>query len=529
MSFHDDDYKLVAEDFVSGLTGTTNSEVVLLVCMLPATLWMLTELRALLFSRLATIDSDDVHDDKELAFHELSVAFLLELIVFIMPIIISFTFTEYAPSMLVFILLVSLLLNVGQRFTMGDNMRKHARKLKARHFLLLYQGKPLPFLSSFRSCMMLSTIICILAVDFTVFPRHNAKTESFGMSLMDLGVGTFVFSLAVVSPTARKATKFKSQHKSRRIQTSFASAVLKAVRSTLPLTTIGVSRLVVIKALRYQEHASEYGTHWNFFFTLSVLAVLGALFDCVEQSVTEMIGNEKHWVPIASLCSASVVVVYQLCLSSGLSEFILHAPRTIDPDALVASRWPDMVLWLFYHDREGICSLAGFFAIYLQGVQLSQWCLFRDAASGSGFKVINSWIENLALIFVIDSVLWLVFFASTMNFVDGEEHEDGGVSRRMVNGAYCLWVVAICTLLVGLFLAIDLLSTIPLSSVVIRAINRNQLAIFLVGNVLTGLVNLSMKTIYATTEVGFLVISMYTVTVCLVAVLLDKFGIWVKI
>jgi hypothetical protein len=200
----------------------------------------------------------------------------------------------------------------------------------------------------------------------------------------------------------------------------------------------------------------------------------------------------------------------------------------MDPDALVASSPTGMVLWLFYHDREGICSLAGFFAIYLQGVQLSQWCLFRDAASGSGFKVINVWIENLALIFVIDSVLWLGFFASTMNFGDGEEHE-GGVSRRMVNGAYCLWVLAICTLLVGLFLAIDLLSTFPLSSVVIRAINRNQLAIFLVGNVLTGLVNLSMKTIYATTEVGFLVISMYTVTVCLVAVLLDKFGIWVKI
>jgi phosphatidylinositol glycan class W len=214
----DDDYKLVAEDFVSGLTGTTNSEVVLLLCMLPATLWMLTELRALLFSRLATIDGDDVHDDKELAFHELGVAFLLELLVFIMPIIISFTFTEYAPSMLAFALLVSLLLNVGQRFTMRDNMRKHARKLKARHFLLLYQGKPLPFLSAFRSCMMLSTIICILAVDFTVFPRHNAKTESFGMSLMDLGVGTFVFSLAVVSPTARKAMKkLKPQHKSRPI------------------------------------------------------------------------------------------------------------------------------------------------------------------------------------------------------------------------------------------------------------------------------------------------------------------------
>ena len=47
------------------------------------------------------------------------------------------------------------------------------------------------------------TAIVILAVDFRVFPRRLAKTESFGVSAMDIGVVFFVISNALVSPDAR--------------------------------------------------------------------------------------------------------------------------------------------------------------------------------------------------------------------------------------------------------------------------------------------------------------------------------------
>lgn len=43
---------------------------------------------------------------------------------------------------------------------------------------------PLPALTTYRAHMMLMTVLCILAVDFPVFPRSLAKCETFGVSLV---------------------------------------------------------------------------------------------------------------------------------------------------------------------------------------------------------------------------------------------------------------------------------------------------------------------------------------------------------
>ena len=58
--------------------------------------------------------------------------------------------------------------------------------------------------------MLLVTAVCILGVDFPVFPRRFAKTETFGFGLMDIGVGSFIFASGLVSQEARKGIQAKS-------------------------------------------------------------------------------------------------------------------------------------------------------------------------------------------------------------------------------------------------------------------------------------------------------------------------------
>ena len=60
-----------------------------------------------------------------------------------------------------------------------------------------------PFITNFRAYANIATAICILAVDFVIFPRRFCKSETYGTGLMDIAVGGFVIANAIVSPEAR--------------------------------------------------------------------------------------------------------------------------------------------------------------------------------------------------------------------------------------------------------------------------------------------------------------------------------------
>lgn len=125
------------------------------------------------------------------------------------------------------------------------------------------------FLYNFRAYVNIATAISILAVDFTIYPRRFAKTETYGTGLMDVGVGSFIIANAVVCQDARGTT----------VDTlPFVKAVKKELRAVFVLLALGLVRFAAVKTTDYQEHVSEYGVHWNFFLTLACVRVSSFIF-----------------------------------------------------------------------------------------------------------------------------------------------------------------------------------------------------------------------------------------------------------
>ncbi|CAH1451290.1 unnamed protein product [Lactuca virosa] len=171
--------------------------------------------------------------------------------------------------------------------------------------------------SSYRVSLMLITCVCILAVDFNIFPRRYAKTETYGTSLMDVGVGAFVFANSLVSRQARGIATMGLNLKS-------------ALTSSSPLLVLGFARLAFTSGVDYQVHVGEYGAHWNFFFTLAGVAVLTSLVN-VSPNYCGLLGS-------------LVLIGYQICLISGLNVYLLSAERGTD---------------IISQNKEGIYSIFG--------------------------------------------------------------------------------------------------------------------------------------------------------------------------
>ena len=244
-----------------------------------------------------------------------------------------------------------------------------------------------PFLTYFRCGVVMGTCVSILAVDFHAFPRRFAKTEVYGTGLMDVGVGAFIVSGAIVGPLAREGQRGGSHGGSGSRRPGFLGLLR---RQAAPIV-LGMLRFAVVKAVGYQEHVSEYGVHWNFFFTLSSVAVVawavGRAHDVYASTGTNVSvsvsvnvvnghgggGSERATSGRAGgalllllrpgvhrtclVLGGLLLAAYQYALTTGgLSTYIIRSPR--DRDSLLSS------------NREGIFSTCGYASLNLLTVGL---------------------------------------------------------------------------------------------------------------------------------------------------------------
>ena len=370
-----------------------------------------------------------------------------------------------------------------------------------------------PFITMYRGAMMISTCTSILAVDFpAVFPRRFAKTESFGTSLMDLGVGSFVFAAGIVA--ARQHIKEQTSG-----SPSISARFRDAMRHSLPLALLGLVRLWSVKGLDYAEHVSEYGVHWNFFFTLALLPLANALLHPILK-----------YFPSYGLLAFIIACGWEIALN-----VVYDLKRYI----ILSERQPDD--WLS-QNREGVFSLIGYLAIFIGGMGIGTGILTRDSDTNADTKPVNEDInedeEWLASVLGGETekkeklpipqlnpmkpdfpkttffhlAKWTVIWFLICGWAMWRYGPHLRVSRRMANLAYIVWVCGFNTAQLLLFCTIEKVLYWNLydakdketerqrvrdaTSTVMHAFNRNGLALFLLANLLTGAINMGLETLY---------------------------------
>ncbi|KAH9956341.1 GWT1-domain-containing protein [Russula dissimulans] len=561
---YDNVYRHSKEAFVSGTTGSTISHVNMISFVAFASVALHSAIR----SRLPPPNS----------FH-----FLSEWLILVVPPLLSMTLFAERPATLSAGLLVaaasiSLLFPQRQSGTPlpfgsisspgGSHLQRtpcsqHDEPPQRDAVLLAEELKPertrLSALSTYRAHMMLMTMLAILAVDFPVFPRTLAKCETYGVSLMDLGVGSFVFSQGVVSAIPLIQSLDRPQY----LRSPLMWEIISVLEGSTVVSLLGLARVVLVKGTQYPEHVTEYGVHWNFFLTLALVPVLRVLLLPLIRTM--------H----ISLLGLLVASAHQLSLSAGLTSYVLNAPR----QNLISA------------NKEGLVSLTGYLAIHLLGLSTGtliiphspsyfrrlQAAIQRRQKSDAGARTGRSQSspsttedrvsmpvhrkngKTATVLFSYAVIYWTLFGISRYLHIGGH-----GVSRRLVNLSYIAWVAAYNTTALLFYFLLDLVffptslargtyspvsglkvvrrpngsssssdtdtdrAGAPLGKIatmmagpssmpapaLFEAINRNSLAVFLLANVATGAINLSMRTMYASDGRSMCVLGVYALGLC---------------
>ena len=350
-----------------------------------------------------------------------------ELLIIVLPHLLLAFCPSIAPHLLIiFVILITMKWYVIKQEKVERQTPSQPSKISA-----LPASAKLPYLTILRCTTMLSTLICILAVDFKLwFPHRFSKSGRYGASLMDVGVGAMVYTGGL-----------SAGHRLAGGPTSILSILIKC----LPLFVLGVGRVLLIEWTGYHTAVSEYGVHWNFFVTLSFLPLIlhfGAMLGRGGVSLT---------------CLAALLMsIYQAILSSThLEAFLLSDDRASD---------------FISQNKEGIFSLIGYAAIYLHAAHLGS----LNNPTAKKRELVRTAFVTLALYTLFKAMGLLA-------------------SRRMANLPYVLWTILFTSIHHLLAIHASTLYTRSCLPRIAVGMSKYQLIIFLLANLLTGAVNLWMN------------------------------------
>ncbi len=484
--------KLRKEAFVTGHEGSEYPWEVLWVCS--SVLW-----GCWLYAELTLLFRNE---DKRGSLSR----FLIEALLVWFPVIVAQSNYLYPMGSLLMLAeaIIAAALLCTRRFSKQKQPPLHNSNLQRQQ----EQQPRLMHLTMYRSSIYFLTFVAILAVDFPLFPRRFCKTEVAGYGLMDVGAASFVISSGIVAGKTYTRISNKQQKPA-----DFFKPLFKAA----PLIIIGIIRCVTNKELEYQEHVSEYGVHWNFFFTLGVLAIVPTIRRKLLLQLRASTNNDESSQPLAKTIErwvlwspvvAMVLYQYELVLgmddSKGLQQFILTAPRS----PLLDCKNSLQCIWMkfFYANREGILGCIGYSFLHAMGEWIGHSYVFATKSSvwSLGRLTLFSWMALWAL----DSLLGIP------------------VSRRTTNLPFCIWAVAHnLAILWGFQILTKIFINNNSTSILgpaFGAVNRHGMVSFLVANLLTGLVNLLIPTIDQGDSVALAILSIYLLAVGAAALLLDS-------
>lgn len=441
----DTDYKELHKEAISNQTGSSLIEIYTTLFPLPV------HIIVFVWMSISTNYNEKINSPTVWMF-------LFEFVTLVLPTVFNLTLlSEYSNAQFAFYLIVFmfpftwLLFNHNYLSTSDIKTRKS------------------PYMNFYRFMLNTYTVFCILGVDFNVFPRRFAKTENYGYSVMDIGVGCYVCSNALMFniPKVHNITK----------------CAFKVFKQVLPLLVLGIGRTYFVTKSDYQHYVFEYGVHWNFFISLAFLKIINLFV-----------------LPFVSNCCLSgvatvLVVIYEIVLNCGLAEWIM-SDATRDT--------------LFSANREGILSLIGYEAIFLYSLSM-KWHI-------SAFMKNNHLINNMFLL-IITASLTVVLFLITLfisYFI--------GVSRRLANAGYVYWILSISSYILFMSIIMENLITVSLQkigqlhefnrvSLIIDSINDNLLFFFLFANIITGVINMCMYTLTMNTVISLSILSLYMFTI----------------